>query len=601
MTVTYNETQNQETDTALSGWLANLTVADALFVVVLVLAAALRLINLDAIPLAPAEAQNAVSAWQLWQPETASQVTATSSAYVSLTGLLMPVLGADDVIARLIPALAGLGLVLIPWLMRRWLGGIGALVAGLLLAVSPTLAVASRTADGSMLALLAGGLLLVAWLHYQEEGDRRWLFAAAIALAIGLTSAPLFYGLLLTLGLAYLAQAKLGPPIFYQEQVSEEGEVVYVPAPISWPERVDWRNAAAVFAAVLLGLSTLFFWYLPGLGLTANLPATWLGQISFQGDLLVWVEPILALGRYELILLFFGAIAIAWSTWQGRPFPTFFIYWFTGILLLIFVQRGNLDNVLLLTLPGYLLIGLFAQEIWRIPAPNWRWLVAALVFILGLVAYINLNYYSRIASGDPTLQTNLWRAIVLIVVALATVIYLSRFDMAMAWQGAMAGVLPLLLLFTWGTSWWLSHHAANDPRERWVRQGTDDAVFMLTEMTQELALQTANSRFDLTVFSTVNSPVLRWYMRDFGQYETGDTLPDNPQHDLLITAAEGDAAAPSTYLGSTFGLLRQGLGAQEAEYQGDFFATMRWWFFHESSMPVNEQKINVWLRTDLVR
>ena len=106
-----------------------------------------------------------------------------------MPALLMPGLGADDVIGRLVPALAGMGLVLLPWLMRRWLGGIGALVAGLLLAVSPTLGVASRTADGTMLALLAGGLLLVAWLRYHEEGDRRWL-AAANWLRIASASSP---------------------------------------------------------------------------------------------------------------------------------------------------------------------------------------------------------------------------------------------------------------------------------------------------------------------------------------------------------------------------------------------------------------------------
>ena len=517
MTIAYDETHNDNTPVETSGWLAQLTVADGLFVLVLVLAGVLRLVNLDALPLAPGEASNAYSAWQLWQPEMVAQTSASSSAYVSLTALLMPVLGADDVIARLIPALAGMGLVLLPWLMRRWLGGIGALVAGLLLAVSPTLGVASRTADGTMLALLAGGLLLVAWLRYQEEGDRRWLAAAAIALALGLTSSALFYGLLLTLGLAYLAQAKVGPPLFYTETL-EEDTVVYVPAPTHWPERELWRYAAAIFAATLLGLSTLFFWYLPGLGSTANLPATWLGQISFQGQLLQWVEPILALGRYELILLIFGVVAIAWSTWQGRPLPTFFIYWFTGVLLLIFLQRGNLDNVLLLALPGYLLIGLFVNEIWSIPAPNWRWLLAAAIFLLGLMAYINLHYASRTQAVGQELGPNLVRAIFLLVVALSLIIYLARFDAMMTLQGVMAGLLPLLLLFTWGTAWWLSHHAANDPRERWVRQGTDDDLMLLTQMSRQLALQVANSAFDLDVFNAVDSPVLHWYMRDFTRY-----------------------------------------------------------------------------------
>ncbi len=599
MTIAYDETENEKTEIETTGWFSRLTVADGLFVPVFILAGVLRLTNLSAIPLAPGEASNALSAWQLWQPQAMVSYPATSSAYVSLTALLMPVLGADEVVVRLIPALAGIGLVLLPWLMRRWLGAMGALVAGLLLAVSPTLGVASRTADGSMLGLLAGGLLLVAWLRYQEEGEKRWLHAAAMALALGLTSAPLFYGFFLTVGLAYLAQARLGPPIFYREQMDEDGPV-YVAVPTSWPERADWRSAGIVFAAAVFGLSTLFFWFLPGLGLTATLPALWLGQISFQGELIQWVEPILALGRYELILLLLGAVAIAWSTWQGRPFPTFFIYWFTAVLLLVFLQRGNLDNVLLLTVPGYILIGLFVNEIWLIPAPDWRWLVAALLFVLGLMVYINIHLFSRTAV-EAEINGNVYRALVLGGTALFALIYLSRFHALATWQGVMAGLLPLFLLYTWGTAWWLTHEAANDPRERWVRQGTDDDIQFFAEMSQELALQATNSQFDLTIFSTVDSPVLRWTLRDFALYEVGDILPDNPSQDLLITDAAEGAAAPPSYLGSEFGLLRQGLGAQEAEYQGNLFATLRWWFFHDSAMPVNEQKINVWLRTDLAR
>ena len=600
MSIAYNETPLETETSPTSAGQTQLTIADGLYLLPLILAGVLRLVNLDAIPLSPAEASNALSAWQLWQPTTVT-TSATSSAYVSLTGLLIPVLGSTDAVARLIPALAGIGLVLLPWLMRRWLGTVGTLVAGLLLAVSPTVVLAGRTADGTMIGLFAGGLCMVAWLRYQEQGEKWWLFAAATALALGLTSSPLFYGLLLTLGLAYLAQARLGPPIFYTEQLDDEEQVVYAPAPTNWPNRDEWRTTLILLGATLLGLSTLFLWYLPGLGVTASLPVMWLRQISFQGELLQWVEPILALGRYELILLLFGAAAILWSTWQGQPFPTFFIYWFTGILLLIFIQRGNLDNVLLLTLPGYLLVGLFFNHIWSIPAPNWRWPLAGLLFLLGLMAYINLNYYSRVAAANADLQTNLIRTIVLIVLGLATIIYLARFSPMMVAQGVMAGILPLLLLFTWGTTWWLTQQAANDPRERWVREGTDDDIPLLAQLSQELALQATNSQFDLTVYSTVDSPVLRWYMRNFSGYEVGEALPDELTTDLVITAADSDAAAPATYLVSEYGLLRQGLGTQEAEYQGDFFATLRWWFFHESPMPINEQKINVWLRTDLAR
>ncbi len=600
----YDELDTNEDMALGTGKQAGLTIADGLFLIPLILGGVLRLVNLGQIPLSLTEAANAITAWQLWQPSAMSAAAANSAAYVSLTGLLLPVLGGSDAIARLIPALAGMGILLLPWLLRHRLGPIGTLISGLLLAFSPTLVAASRTADGSTLALLAGGLLLVVWLRYQETGERRWLYGSAAALALGLTSAPLFYGLLLTLGLAYLAQAKFGPPIFYTRQViqgdEEAGiadETVYTPLPTWWPEKEEWRNAAALFAAALLGLSALFLWHLPGLGITGNLPAAWLGQINFQNDLALWVEPILAIGRYEVILLLLGLVAIGWATWTGEPFPTFFIYWFTGILLLIFIQRGNLDNVLLLVLPGYLLIGLFAEAVWRIPAPNLRWPLAALVFLLGLMAYINLHNYVRLVNPSNPMMPNVWRATVLVAIILTTVIYLARFQPVMVLQGVLAGVLPLLLLYTWGTGWWLAHQAANDPRERWVRQGTDADVRLFRQISQQLALQHTNSRSDLTIFSTIDSPVLRWYLREFPRYEVGTTLPDTPTAQLMITGT--DAAAPANYLGTQLGLLR--LRAPEAGYEGDILTTLRWWLFRESLAPFNQQRMTVWLRADLAR
>ena len=52
--------------------------------------------------------------------------------------------GTSDVIARLVPALAGMAIVALPLALRRWVGGPAALGMAALAAISPTLVYASR-------------------------------------------------------------------------------------------------------------------------------------------------------------------------------------------------------------------------------------------------------------------------------------------------------------------------------------------------------------------------------------------------------------------------------------------------------------------------
>ena len=60
-------------------------------------------------------------------------------------------------------------------------------------------------------------LLLIALYRYREQHQIKWLHTAAIALAIGLNSSPLFYSGLLTFGLAYFLYTKVGVPLFENE------------------------------------------------------------------------------------------------------------------------------------------------------------------------------------------------------------------------------------------------------------------------------------------------------------------------------------------------------------------------------------------------
>lgn len=83
--------------------------------------------------------------------------------------------GVSDFSARLYAALAGVALVMSPWLLRKWLGRLGALFASVMLLISPAIAYYSRYTRHDIPLLVATALFLWAILKYLDDGRARWL------------------------------------------------------------------------------------------------------------------------------------------------------------------------------------------------------------------------------------------------------------------------------------------------------------------------------------------------------------------------------------------------------------------------------------------
>ncbi|MCC7021930.1 MAG: hypothetical protein IT338_03840, partial [Thermomicrobiales bacterium] len=108
----------------------------------------------------------------------------TGPLLLLLQGLAFFLFGTTDVIARLVPVLAGLALVALPLALRRWVGMPAALGMAALAAFSPTLVYASRVVSPEIvIAALALGA--VACLARLGDGERnRGARGPAVALGI---------------------------------------------------------------------------------------------------------------------------------------------------------------------------------------------------------------------------------------------------------------------------------------------------------------------------------------------------------------------------------------------------------------------------------
>ena len=144
-----------------------LTIENVLWGLVLALALSIRLLNLGTIPLSDPEANWALQALSLF-PGTANIEPiqpGPQPGYLAITGLLFALFGSSDGLARLLPALAGGLLCLVPYFFRDRLGRQAALIMAFGLALDPGMVAVSRLPGGPMPALafslLALGTLAV--------------------------------------------------------------------------------------------------------------------------------------------------------------------------------------------------------------------------------------------------------------------------------------------------------------------------------------------------------------------------------------------------------------------------------------------------------
>jgi hypothetical protein len=118
----------------------------------------------------------------------------------------------------------------------------------------------------------------------------------------------------------------------------------------------------------------------------------------------------------------------------------------------------------------------------------------------------------------------------------------------------------------------------------------------MLELLLRASRQAANSDRDLAVFSLVDSPVLRWYLREFDNYGAGPALPLDDPPDVIITPVDVLPELPADYIGADFGLERRETPVAGSSTPEE---ALKWWLFRESNAAVDEQRVVVWIRSAL--
>ncbi|HEX7588702.1 MAG TPA: glycosyltransferase family 39 protein, partial [Anaerolineae bacterium] len=204
----------------------------------------LRFFLLGNLPLDSNEARQALASWDFIHG-IPNSFTGSPLLFFG-NALLFALVGATDAAARFFPALAGTALVLLPALLRQYLGRVGALLASALFVFSPTLLLFSRQAGGVILAMACAlATVAFAWRYLSERRPRDSYLAAAF-LALALLAASQVWTVILA-ALAFLLWVR-----FSRQPLTSLG--------------LDARRVALAFALVFVGVSTAFLLHRDGLG-----------------------------------------------------------------------------------------------------------------------------------------------------------------------------------------------------------------------------------------------------------------------------------------------------------------------------------------------
>jgi uncharacterized protein (TIGR03663 family) len=562
-----------------------LTVEMALWNLVAVVALALRLPHLDAAPLNPAEAREATLAWRAATGQGMPEGTNYSPLLLAANALLFTLCGASDALARFWPALFGVLLALTPFLLRQRVGRLGALVSGLYLAISPTALVASRRLDGAVMAAVGGMLLLGGLVRFFDTEDRPWLALSVAGLALAVTSSPVAYGLLLTLGLACLILAWTWSDKEHVSRLTSHASRITPP-----------------FVLATLALSTGLGWNLAGIGATGDLFASWLARFGSTAN--PAASPLALVTVYEPLALLLGLGGLVWAVRRGHRFGMLMGMWAgLGILLLLLMPgRAPLD-ALWVVLPLALLAGVAAKAFLRDLGKQGGWLneglYALVVLLLWAHFYLMLARYATL--GAPV-DLALALLSLLLQILLGTSFALA-IDTGAALHGAATGTCVALLAVTLSTGWRAAHLRPSDPRELLADQPTADGVRDLVQTLRDLSWRETGIPTTLPfAFEAAPDSALAWYLRDFGaarRVESVGNLGAEESGSVLVTSGRDLALPDAEYMGQGFILRRDGNRREIRcawEWPPRCDAVVGWLLFRKTpSPPVAEEWAALWL------
>jgi hypothetical protein len=537
------------------------------------LALGLRLFNIGTAPLSDLEAVWALQAWDL------SQGVTSQPAYVALTRGIFFFLGSSNALARLWPALTGSALVLIPISFRSTLGRTAALILAFGLALDPGLIAISRLVGSPMMAISFTALALT--MFYRQDPAWGGVFSA-LALLSGAS-----------IWIALSAATIVGIPLkVWSLKNTRDLKSTF---PLLAIHQETLKTGLKFGLGIFLVVGTLFFSYPAGLSAWAQDVA-----IFIQG----WVNPTgISASSVVMGLVIYAPLAFIFSFVMGlehekfqRPLVQMLFLWVVAVVGLVLVYPGRqvADSAWALV-PIWILAALGLARYWR---RGWKepvvWGQAVTQFIMLLLVWMILAGSFHLVTEAEILRSALllgllaFGALTFIFIGLGWSWLTARRGLALGFGGALV-VYGLAVVFSV-----LQVHPVNSS-ELWLPPRSTGQADLLLETLQDLSLSATGQTNNLIGVARVDSPALRWVLRNFSDIiftPSLETFETSTPPVILALPSDSGKLLTTDYRGQDFvwQINSEKTSMSPTSWQ-------RWLIFREAPSVV--EKIVLWVREDL--
>jgi hypothetical protein len=539
-----------------------------LFMIAFLLALVLRFYQLGAAPLSDSESVWALQSYLIANPDlqTSGFGIGPNPAYVFSTGFLFTIFGASNFLARFWPALAGSILVLAPVLIRRNIGIQAALISAFGLAIDPGLVAVSRTAGGPILALAFGLIALGLFFlrHIKSSGIMTGLAS--------LSGPSIFTGV--TVGLAtwiteaFLRQRNMSADNINLEKNDRSKTLISRLTSMQLKENekgnLPWRELFLFSGGIILTAGTYFFLYPQGL-------AAWFD--SFLTFLKGWFTPsgipafhiLVVLTAFQPIALLFGLITvIRWfknSNVDKEPsrlvFTAISSWFLASLLFLMLYPAREVSGLIWALVPLWVLASWEISRYLRFQSTSPITLIfASIIFILCVLFWNALISSGQmlVFFGEPAIGVQVALiAGVFLIAALSVILVSLGWNRLIAERGLLWGISAALLIYTISLTWNVSIGKQNQPQALWYPNPGTGQALLLMDTLQDISNSQTGMPFEIPILSTVQTPSMRWFLRDFRNTQFLSILPSENLPDIVITR-EVDNLPPGdkTYRGQDF-------------------------------------------------
>jgi len=341
-----------------------------------------------------------------------STTTSAVPAYTGLTGVMFFLLGANNFLARLFPALIGASLILLPALWKEKLGTRTALILSIALALDPTYLLFSRAVNGGIFAI-AGVLWSFTCLRKNKP------ILAGICAALAFLSGQVFWSILIVLVVTWLLIKTVRPDLLDEFRLVTHTD-----------QKINWLEVLLGFIAFAVLTLTSFFLNPSGL---SGLASSVIGSIdnfthSFDKALYHTIYIQIAHSYLPFTLFILGYIRIRKS--RGASF-----YNFGGasiiitMILCMVLSRESFELTLIPVLISWIGGAFWLAQLELEDLKPWGLKPLLAVFVITILIFIKLNI-SRLID-QPVGSPQFWNVFLMIIagiVLLITAWWLVRFS-----------------------------------------------------------------------------------------------------------------------------------------------------------------------------